>query len=323
MDASLCMRACRLALPGRRCAPFLSRRPCLHARCCSTCLPLALTPAVKRLIGKEFEDVEGEVGRLAYTVKPDEDGFAVLDCPNLEGGAGWARQLPAALPHCCMQGCDDSGSALLCGLLVWAVAQTCYCAWLFLCGVAVCTQVHRMLCRFGNLPRCVRIRHLFAPGGQLYPEEVSGYGVGKLLSAAEEFAGRPVSKAVISVPAYFTDAQVGNEARGCWEMDGNVCSWQLQRGPRHGSAPITQRPVLPSAAAACLQKEATVTAGRIAGLEAVRIIRCASCSHMCCKQALGGNHDATLMLAYAELQLQYSWPAWPADWSAQVPRLAT
>lgn len=31
--------------------------------------------------------------------------------------------------------------------------------------------------------------------------------VGKLLAAAEEFSGRPVDKAVISVPAYFTDGQ--------------------------------------------------------------------------------------------------------------------
>ena len=49
----------------------------------------------------------------------------------------------------------------------------------------------------------------------------------KLLEAAEAFSGRPVGKAVISVPAYFTDSQ----------------------------------------------REATVTAGRIAGLETVRIIR--------------------------------------------------
>jgi hypothetical protein len=63
--------------------------------------------------------------------------------------------------------------------------------------------------------------------GQLYPEEVSGQVLAKLLEAAEAFSGRPVGKAVISVPAYFTDSQ----------------------------------------------REATVTAGRIAGLETVRIIR--------------------------------------------------
>lgn len=49
----------------------------------------------------------------------------------------------------------------------------------------------------------------------------------KLLAAAEDFSGRPVSKAVISVPAYFSDEQ----------------------------------------------REATVAAGGIAGLEMVRIIR--------------------------------------------------
>ncbi len=63
--------------------------------------------------------------------------------------------------------------------------------------------------------------------GRLYPEEVSAYVVAKLLNAAEEYSGRPVSKAVISVPAYFDDAQ----------------------------------------------REATITAGKIAGLETVRIIR--------------------------------------------------
>jgi molecular chaperone DnaK len=61
----------------------------------------------------------------------------------------------------------------------------------------------------------------------LYPEEVSGQVLAKLLEAAEAFSGRPVGKAVISVPAYFTDSQ----------------------------------------------REATVTAGRIAGLDTVRIIR--------------------------------------------------
>jgi molecular chaperone DnaK (HSP70) len=45
-------------------------------------------------------------------------------------------------------------------------------------------------------------------GGQLFPEEVSGYVLAKLLEVAEEFCGQQVSKAVISVPAYFNDAQV-------------------------------------------------------------------------------------------------------------------
>ncbi len=41
------------------------------------------TAAVKRLIGKDFEDVEEVVEQLAYDVGADEDGFLVLDCPNL------------------------------------------------------------------------------------------------------------------------------------------------------------------------------------------------------------------------------------------------
>lgn len=41
---------------------------------------------MKRLIGEDFEDVEDESKRLAYTVTADEDGFAVLACPNSEGG---------------------------------------------------------------------------------------------------------------------------------------------------------------------------------------------------------------------------------------------
>lgn len=68
-----------------------------------------------------------------------------------------------------------------------------------------------------------------SPGEEktLYPEEVSAYVVASLLSAAEDYSGRKVSKAVISVPAYFDDEQ----------------------------------------------REATATAGRLAGLDTVRIIR--------------------------------------------------
>eukprot|EP00887_Chlorella_sp_A99_P001468 scaffold8.g1468.t1 len=61
--------------------------------------------------------------------------------------------------------------------------------------------------------------------GAVYPEEVSACVVGTLLDAAAKFAGRGVAKAVISVPAYFGDAQ----------------------------------------------REATVAAGRLAGLEAVKL----------------------------------------------------
>jgi molecular chaperone DnaK len=64
--------------------------------------------------------------------------------------------------------------------------------------------------------------------GQLYPEEVSAYVVAHLLAAAELQLDADVSKAVISVPAYFGEAQ----------------------------------------------RDATVTAGRIAGLDTVKLIRC-------------------------------------------------
>lgn len=64
--------------------------------------------------------------------------------------------------------------------------------------------------------------------GVLYPEEISAYVVWQLLEDAARFSGRPVGKAVISVPAYFNDSQ----------------------------------------------REATIAAGKIAGLEAVKLIRC-------------------------------------------------
>ena len=66
-------------------------------------------------------------------------------------------------------------------------------------------------------------------GGALYPEEVSAYILAELLSSAQAYLGRPVEKAVISVPAYFNSEQ----------------------------------------------REATIEAGRLAGLETVRLIRCA------------------------------------------------
>ena len=70
------------------------------------------------------------------------------------------------------------------------------------------------------------------PAGQLYPEELSAYVLAQLLAAAELEIQSEVKKAVISVPAYFTESQ----------------------------------------------REATVAAGRIAGLQTVRLIRCA---HSC------------------------------------------
>lgn len=43
--------------------------------------------------------------------------------------------------------------------------------------------------------------------GQVYPEEVSAVVLGELLEAARERTGAEVRKAVISVPAYFREAQ--------------------------------------------------------------------------------------------------------------------
>lgn len=128
--------------------------------------------SVKRLIGKEYEDVEEDARKLAYKVSADEDGFVVLECPALPGGGGG----PTAAAAGTAEDADAADSR---------------------------------------------------EGGRLYPEEVSGHVLAKLITAAEEFSGRRVSKAVVSVPAYFTDAQ----------------------------------------------REATVTAGKIAGLDTIRIIR--------------------------------------------------
>ena len=67
-------------------------------------------------------------------------------------------------------------------------------------------------------------------GGALYPEEVSAYILAELLSSAQAHLGRPVDRAVISVPAYFSFEQ----------------------------------------------REATIQAGHLAGLQTVKLIRCAS-----------------------------------------------
>lgn len=58
----------------------------------------AVALAVKRLIGKDYEDVQQDAARLAYTVSADEDGFAVVDCPNLEASTGGAAGLLAEWP---------------------------------------------------------------------------------------------------------------------------------------------------------------------------------------------------------------------------------
>ena len=71
------------------------------------------------------------------------------------------------------------------------------------------------------------LRCAHAEDGAFYPEEISAYVLAKLVAAAEDYKGVPITKAVISVPAYFNDEQ----------------------------------------------REATATAGRLSGLETVRIMR--------------------------------------------------
>ena len=44
-------------------------------------------PAVKRLIGKSYVEVEQDAGQLSYAVAADDDGFVVLECPQLAAAA--------------------------------------------------------------------------------------------------------------------------------------------------------------------------------------------------------------------------------------------
>lgn len=69
---------------------------------------------MKRLIGREFGDVQQDVRQLAYTVTQDEDGFAVLECPCLTAaGEGAAAVGAAAEPG----GVSIAHDATLAGLL--------------------------------------------------------------------------------------------------------------------------------------------------------------------------------------------------------------
>ena len=142
--------------------------------------------------------------------------------------------------------------------------------------------------------------------GRLYPEEISAYVLANLIDAAQKFTGRPVTKAVVSVPAYFNDEQVGT-----WRYGGlrAVCSGDLQHawhqllakdrtGESPPACPGAQQPCLPlltwcaalTPPACLLQREATITAGRIAGLEKIRIIRCDATTADLCSQTATNHH---------------------------------
>ena len=74
---------------------------------------------------------------------------------------------------------------------------------------------HRLIVAFPNLP-------LPHPLPSSVPQ-VGAFVLGKMKETAEAYLGRPVSKAVITVPAYFNDSQrqatkdagMGRTARGC------------------------------------------------------------------------------------------------------------
>ena len=53
-----------------------------------------------------------------------------------------------------------------------------------------------------RLPRCPQA------GGQRYsPSQISGFILTKMKETAEAYLGHPVSRSVITVPAYFNDSQ--------------------------------------------------------------------------------------------------------------------
>ena len=71
----------------------------------------------------------------------------------------------------------------------------------------------------GSLPVSFRVQER-----QLSPEEVSAEILSKLRSDAEAFAGEPVTRAVITVPAYFNDAQ-----RNATKRAGELAGFTVER----------------------------------------------------------------------------------------------
>jgi molecular chaperone HscC len=67
-------------------------------------------------------------------------------------------------------------------------------------------------------------RRLTAAGREFTPEELSGLVLRSLKADAEAFFGRPVSRAVITVPAYFNDRQ-----RKATIAAGRIAGWTVER----------------------------------------------------------------------------------------------
>lgn len=61
-------------------------------------------------------------------------------------------------------------------------------------------------------------------GNQYRPEEISSYYLRYLKDSAEKFLGKPVTEAVITVPAYFSDAQ-----RKATKIAGEIAGLKVER----------------------------------------------------------------------------------------------